>query len=86
MRIGFGEGIGEIMLWIQIVLYIIMHLPELITVIKKVIELIHNMPKPQAGAVKLMLSDAIQHHKETKDSSKVKNVCLGIGCSPELVG
>ena len=72
--------------WVSIVLYIIIHLPELIAVIKKVLELIHNMPKPQSNAVRELMSEAIQDHRASKDATKVKRVCLGIGCSPELVG
>lgn len=73
------------MTWVSIVLYILMHLPELIKIIKDVIALIKGMPKPQQGAVRELFSDAIQYHKETKDASKVKRVCLSVGCAPELV-
>lgn len=74
------------MSWVSIVLYILMHIQEIIGVIKSVIALIKGMPKPQSEAVRGMFSDAIQHHKETKDASRVKQLCVGIGCAPELVG
>ncbi len=74
------------MTWVSIIIYVIAHLPELISAIKKIIDLIKGMPHPQQGAVKAMLSDAIEYHRQTKDASKVKNVCIGIGCAPELVG
>lgn len=74
------------MAWVQIILYIILNLPKFISVIKDIIALIKGMPKPQQGAIKEMFEDAIDHHKQTKDDSKVKRVCVGIGCSPELVG
>lgn len=71
--------------WLSIILYIAMHIPDLISIFKKIMELIHGMPVPQSTAVKSLFNDAIAFHKETKDASKVKNVCLGIGCPPELL-
>ena len=74
------------MTWVSIILYVITHIPDLIVIIKKVIDLIKGMPKPQQGAIREMFSDAIDYHKQTKDASKVRRVCVGIGCAPELVG
>lgn len=70
--------------WIQIVFYIIINLPKLIGLIKQIIELIKGAPVDQVASLKQQLSDAIEHHKKTKDPSKIIAVCEGVGCVSDV--
>ena len=73
------------MSWVSIVLYLLMHAGEFISIIKQIIALLKGMPSDQKANVKTQLEDAIKYHKETGDLSKVRDVCTGIGCPSQLV-
>lgn len=71
--------------WIKIVFYILMNAPAFIKVIGQILALFKNLPKEQQVSVKGQIEEAIAHHKQTGDDSKLKKVCEGIGCPPGLV-
>lgn len=70
--------------WLQIVFYIIMNAPKFISIINSVVALINGMPKSEADALKVKLTDAIGHHKATGDESELEKVCTGVGCPSAL--
>lgn len=71
------------MSWIGIVLWIVTNAPELIRLIKSILDLIKTIPKEKQDQVKETLFEAIK----TKDKEKVKKALetsCTVGCNSEL--
>lgn len=73
--------------WLQIILWVITHAPQLISLVKQIIELFKSMPKADQMAARAELFDAIK----SKDEGKVKGVfkkwkhkCEGVACPADL--
>lgn len=79
------------MSWITIVLWIVSNLPEMISLVKQIIDLFGTLPK--GSGLRQRLSDAIQKAKESGDKSIVAGVikdihekeCVGIACAPHTL-
>lgn len=71
------------MSWVSIILYIIMNIPQLISLVKQIIALIQNRPKAERESIRHRLQVAIEHHKATGDDSKIREVCSDVGCKAE---
>lgn len=73
------------MTWLQIIFYIILNAPKLISLIHQIIDIIRGAPHSMQLSMKERLVSAIEAHKQNKDDAKLAQVCVGIGCASPLL-
>lgn len=73
------------MTFLQIVLYILINAPRIISLIREIIALIKGMPHNERETLRARLVAAIEEHKKDKDDEKLGRQCIGIGCPSPLV-
>lgn len=77
------------MSWLAIILFVMQHLPDLISIVEKIIELIHGLPHADRVQARQEMTAAIK----ANDLGKFREVatswhrkCLGVACPADLVG
>lgn len=78
--------------WIAIVLWIITNAPDIIALVKQVIDLFQSLPKRDREQAKAEIGAAIEQAKKTGDKRPVKelfeklhNRCSGVACAPQTL-
>lgn len=77
------------MSWLAIVLFIIEHIPDIIEVIKKIIDLLRGMPRPDRVEARHDLASAIRsgdHDKVREVAKQWEKRCEGVACPSDVLG
>lgn len=64
--------------WLGILLWVITHASDLISLVRIVIGLIGSLPKNQADSVRAAASDAISHHDKRKLKEVLEQATIGV--------
>ena len=73
------------MSWISIVLYLLTHITDIISIVKQIIALIHSAPHPVAELIQQKLSAAIVQHQADGNTDALKASVMSCCQAPDLV-
>ncbi len=79
--------------WISIIVFILTNAPKLISLIKEIIALIHQLPAPERKQATADAMDAVRSLRKDGDHSKMDDlqerlhdrVCSGVGCNYDVL-
>lgn len=75
--------------WLSVILFVIQHIPDLIDIIQKIVDLIRGLPKAEREQARAEISTAIK----SKDVGRVRDIlnhwhkrCEGVACPMDTLG